>query len=179
MRQIESHIALIGDHLTFEVWGRSAAKAESVVSALQPKCKITVADDLAVATRKADIVVTATGSTAPLIKEAWVGEGTHITAIGADAPGKQELETRLISRADVLVADSIDQCLDHGEMSHAFGQELISRQNVVEIGATLSRAEPGRTNCRQVTIADLTGVAAQDIAIARVVLEANRKDEHR
>jgi ornithine cyclodeaminase/alanine dehydrogenase-like protein (mu-crystallin family) len=176
MRQIESHIALIGDRLSFEVWGRSAAKAQSVVCALQPKCKSTVADDLAAATRKADIVVTATGSTAPLIKDAWVGEGTHITAVGADAPGKQELETRLISRADVLVADSIDQCLDHGEMSHAFGQELISRQNVVEIGTTLSGATLGRTNATQLTIADLTGIAAQDIAIAHVVLKANRND---
>lgn len=175
-RQIESHVALIGDHLTFEVWGRSQAKAQTVVDSMQGRCVIALAETLAEAVQSADIIVTTTGATHPLIKDAWVSAGTHITAVGADAPGKQELEIRLVSRSDVLVADSIDQCLDHGELSHAFGAGLISRSNVEEIGNVLSGSSQGRANQTQVTIADLTGIAAQDIAIAGIVLDAHRND---
>lgn len=125
--------------------------------------------------RAADIIVTATGTTRPLVRDAWVRPGTHITAVGADAPGKQELETNLVSRADLLVADSSAQCLDHGELSHAFSAGLIPRARVKEIGGVLSNATQGRTDAQQITIADLTGIAAQDIAIAGVVLDAYRQ----
>lgn len=172
-RQIESHVALIGDHLTFHVWGRSHINAQAVVDAMQDHCTIAVADTLAKAVQNADIIVTTTGATQPLIKKAWVKAGTHITAVGADAPGKQELETALVSNADVLVADSIPQCLDHGELSHALAAHLISGAKVKEIGKVLSRSSQGRTNDTQITIADLTGIAAQDIAIAGVVLNAH------
>jgi len=175
-RQIESHVALIGDHLIFEVWGRSQVKAQAVADAMEGRCSISVADTLAQAVQNADIIVTTTGATQPLIEDAWVRAGTHITAIGADAPGKQELEVSLVSRADVLVADSIDQCLDHGELSHAFGRSLIPRSNVEEIGRVLSSSGQGRTHENEITIADLTGIAAQDIAIAGIVLKAYRDD---
>lgn len=102
--------------------------------------------------------------------------GKHIADVGADAPDKQELEANLVSRADVLVSDSINQCLDHGELSHAFGADLISRSKVKEIGKILSGKSQGRTDETQITIADLSGAAAQDIAIAGIVLGANRGD---
>jgi ornithine cyclodeaminase len=176
LRQIESHVALIGEHLIFEVWGRSSNKAQALVGKMQSECSITVAKNLEDGARKADIIVTATGSTAPLIKKHWISNGTHITAVGADAPGKQELETGLISHADVLIADSIGQCLDHGEVSHAFREGSIQQSNLVEIGNVLSGEVQGRTNPAQITISDLTGIAAQDIAIANVVLDANRRN---
>ena len=143
---------------------------------MQARCVIAVTETLAEAVQSADVVVTTTGGTHPLIEDAWVSAGTHITAVGADAPGKQELEIRLVTRSDVLVADSIDQCLDHGELSHAFGAGLISRSNVEEIGNVLSGSNQGRANQTQVTIADLTGIAAQDIAIAGIVLDGHRND---
>ena len=173
LRQIESHVALVGNHLKFEVWGRSCKKAQAIADAMRGVCTIAVADDLFKATQSADIIITTTGATQPVIEDHWVTAGTHITAVGADAPGKQELETSLVSRADVLFADSIEQCLDHGELSHAFGANLISRSSVEEIGVFLSGATVGRTDVDQVTIADLTGIAAQDIAIAGIVLAAN------
>ncbi len=175
-RQIESHVALIGDHLTFEVWGRSLAKAKRLVDAMKGVCKIAAANKLAAAVQSTDIIVTTTGAAQPLIKDAWVKSGTHITAVGADAPGKQELETGLVARADVLVADSIDQCVDHGELSHACGNDLIARSTLKEIGSILAGSSEGRTGDRQITIADLSGTAAQDIAIADVVMAAYRKN---
>lgn len=179
LRQIESHVALIGDHLKFDVWGRSAAKALTLVEKMRGHVQIVVADTLAEAVGRADLIVTTTGASTPLIEDAWVTPGTHITAVGADAPGKQELSTQLVARADILVADSRDQCLDHGELSHAFEAGLIVRSEVGEIGSLLSKSIQGRTNLAQITIADLTGIAAQDIAIAGVVLDEYRNRQDR
>jgi len=172
-RQIESHLAMIGDHLTFGVWGRSREKARRTVDAFQSMCGISEADDLGAAVQKADIIVTATGASQPLIKNDWVTAATHITAVGADAPGKQELDPQLVSRADVLVPDSIDQSLDHGEFSHGFAQGTVARAKLTEIGTLLCGQAQGRRDDRHITIADLTGIAAQDIAIAAVVLDAH------
>ena len=172
LRQIESHLAWIGGHLTFKVWGRAAHKAEAIAQTMKDRCTITAVTDLETAVRSADIIVTTTGATAPLIKADWVAQGTHITAVGADAPGKQELETQLVAQADVLVADSGAQCLDHGEVSHAFASATPVTAALVELGHALSEEAQGRTDAQQISIADLTGIAAQDIAIARVVLEA-------
>ena len=72
----------------------------------------------------------------------------------------------------MLVADSLNQCIDHGELSHAAAAGFINSEDVVEIGALLNHPDKGRTSEHQITIADLTGIAAQDIAIARSVLEA-------
>jgi len=176
LRQIESHIALIGTHLTFQIWGRSVTKAHAIVEQVQHRCQISAVTDLAGAVGQADVVITVTGATQPVIKDAWVRAGTHITAVGADAPGKQELDVDLVSRADVLVADSVDQCLDHGEMSHAYADNRISHAQVPSLGQILSGARQGRCSETQISIADLTGIAAQDIAIADVVLQTYAND---
>jgi ornithine cyclodeaminase len=91
--------------------------------------------------------------------------------MGADAPGKQELEVELVARADVLAVDIERQCLEHGEFARAFSEGRIKAEDCVELGLLLSGRARGRVNASQITIADLTGVATQDIAIARTVLE--------
>lgn len=174
MRQIESHAAVMGDHLRFEVWGRSASKAAQLVNKLGGRFAVRSVSDLEAAVRRADVIVTATGSTTPLIQSDWVSAGAHITAVGADAPGKQELDVHLVARADLRVVDLAAQCLDHGEMSHAAAQGLIAGQDVLELGQVLLQTTSGRENPDHITIADLTGIAAQDIAIADMVLKAYR-----
>lgn len=104
--------------------------------------------------------------------------GTHITAIGADAPGKQELDVFLVARADLLVVDSTSQCPDHGEVSHAAKLGLIKPDAIQGIGAILDGTGSDRINDSQITIADLTGIAAQDIAMALAVLAAWRRECH-
>lgn len=168
-RQIESHQLLIDRPLSFSVWGRSRDKAEAV-AARHTGCD--VADDLALAAQAADIIVTTTAARDPLITKAMVGAGTHVTAVGADAPGKRELAVDLLEAADVLVADSRSQCFDHGELAFLDGET----PDVAELGEILADTRPGRTADDQITIADLTGIAAQDIAIAGAVLEAVRPD---
>ncbi|MEM7280591.1 MAG: ornithine cyclodeaminase family protein [Pseudomonadota bacterium] len=170
--QIEAHANLVGPHLKFEVWGRSKDSAEQL--AQQISCaQVGVADDLAEACHKADIIVTTTAATEPLILSDWVTPGTHITAVGADAPGKQELDTTLVTRAAVLSADSRQQCLDHGEYQQSHRLDRISDENVSELGEILLGRRPGRTVDEEITIVDQTGIAAQDIAIAKQVLLAS------
>jgi len=164
--QISAHVALLDRPLEIELWGRSPQRAaDAVASASTEAGRVRAVDDLAAACSGADIIVTTTAARTPLIDQAWICPGTHLTAVGADAPGKHELDPGLLAGADVLVADSVAQCLDHGEFS------AISRdQTVVELGQVLASTATGRTDDEQITVADLTGLAAQDIAMASVVL---------
>ena len=120
------------------------------------------------AVRNAEIIITTTPSTKPLFPADWVDLGTNITAIGADSPGKQELDTSLVLNADLAVCDLIRQSLDHGEFQHAKVSGKLS--NVVELGQILGRDHSGRPSQAAITIADLTGIAPQDIAITSAVL---------
>jgi ornithine cyclodeaminase len=116
--------------------------------------------------RAADLVVTATPSTAPIVSAAWLRPGMHLTAVGADGPGKQELEAACLARAEVVVADRLAQCVRLGELQHAVKAGLRRPEDVVELGAVVAGRCQGRTTAGQITIADLTGVGIQDTAIA-------------
>ncbi len=124
-----------------------------------------------------NLIVTATVSRSPLIWEQQIRAGTHITAVGADTVYKQELDAALLQRAEVLVADSISQCCERGEIAHAIRTELIRPERPIELGQVIAGSQPGRTSDGQITIADLTGVAVQDIQIAKMVFEAIRHME--
>ena len=149
------------------IWGRNPARAAELVARLEGA---TAAPDLEQACRAADVILTATPAAEPLIRADWIRPGCHITALGADSPGKQELDTALVARADLRVADSLAQSLDHGEFAHARATGLIGPGDCVELGAVLSGQSPDRSSADEITIADLTGVATQDIAMARSVL---------
>lgn len=149
------------------IWGRNPDRVGALCARLDG---VTVAPDLESACRAADVILTATPAAAPLVRADWIRPGCHITAIGADSPGKQELETALVARAQLRVADSLSQCLDHGEFAHAHAAGLIGPDHCVELGAILSGAAAGRQGPDDITVADLTGLATQDIAMARCVL---------
>lgn len=149
------------------IWGRNPARVVELAARLEGA---TVAPDLEQACRAADVILTATPAAEPLIRADWIGPGCHITALGADSPGKQELETALVARAHLRVADSLAQSLDHGEFAHARAAGLIGPGDCTELGAVFSGRSPGRRSAGEITIADLTGVATQDIAMARSVL---------
>jgi ornithine cyclodeaminase len=118
---------------------------------------------------EANLIVTATAANAAYLMAADVRPGTHITAIGSDTPEKTELEPRLLASADVVVADSTAQCLLRGEIRHAVEARLLDPARVVELGAIIKEPARGRRDDRQITIADLTGVAFQDIQISKAI----------
>jgi ornithine cyclodeaminase len=95
--------------------------------------------------------------------------------MGSDGPGKQELDPRVLARADRVVCDSKAQCLRLGELQHAAsGGIALDRVPIVELGAIAAGLEPGRQGDDEVTIADLTGVGVQDTAIACFAYERAR-----
>jgi len=122
--------------------------------------------------RTCNLVVTATPATAPLLAAADLQPGTHITAVGSDTPDKQELDSAILANADVVVADSIAQCLERGEIYKAVQSGHVTQDALVELGDVIAGRRAGRTSEDQITVVDLTGVAVQDIEIACTVFEA-------
>lgn len=117
------------------------------------------------------LIIRTTPSTDPLLHYDDILLGTHITAVGADSPNKQELDPKIFSRAQICVVDSKLQCLDHGETFYSVNQGIIAADKLLELGRIVERPEFGRNHedPTQITIADLTGVAVQDIQIAKSV----------
>lgn len=116
----------------------------------------------------ADIVITATPSTDPVVPDAWVRPGTHITAMGADAPGKRELGDGIAARGR-LVADDRIQSVRFGE-----GQALGEAAELPTLGEVLAGAVPGRTQPAELTIFDSTGLGLHDIATADAAVHRAR-----
>lgn len=115
------------------------------------------------------LVVTTTPATEPLLRGETLTPGTHVTAVGSDTASKQELEVAVLARADVVVADSRQQCWERGEIHQALAAGDLKRDEVVELGEVIDGRSAGRTENSQITVADLTGVAVQDLAIAEAV----------
>jgi len=115
------------------------------------------------------LIVTTTSSREALLRA--VRPGTHITAVGSDTAEKQELDPGILAGADIVVVDARAQALSRGEAYRAMQAGAIVADQLVEIGDILSGNHPGRTHQQQITVADLTGVATQDIAIAKAVYE--------
>ena len=128
--------------------------------------------DIADVAASCNLIVTTTAATAPLLLEEHVRPGTHITAMGSDTPDKQELDPAILRRADLVVADSISQCLERGEIHQALQAGQITQDELVELGDVIAGRAAGRTSDEQITVTDLTGVAVQDIMIATAVYEA-------
>jgi ornithine cyclodeaminase len=117
--------------------------------------------------READVLVTCTPSRAPLVHAEWLRPGIHVTALGSDGPGKQELDPRCLTRADLVVCDRIAQCARLGELQHALAAGFMRETDVhAQLGEVVAGKKAGRTSETQITIADLTGVGFQDTAIA-------------
>jgi ornithine cyclodeaminase len=169
--QIRALAAIAGKVFEFVVWGRNGkAASELARNLLAEGVVVGVTADLETLCGRADIIITTTPSAQALVLSEWVGAGTHITAVGADAPGKQELAVSLVARAGRLVADLVEQSVNHGEFSHAHASLQIEVGRIADLGSVLAGAVEGRSSAEEITIADLTGLAVQDIAIARVAL---------
>lgn len=168
------------------VWGRDLTKAQQMIDELKQKqsvqdwgIDIKVTDDLDILVSQSQLIVTTTPARSPLIRADKVQKGTHITAMGSDDLGKQELASELLARADRIVADSVSQCVDHGECYAAIQDNQINESAILELGDVIKFPEKGRTHEDQITIADLTGVAVQDIQVAKLVVAAHQQDNER
>ncbi len=155
------------------VWGRSQEKLDKLKHDVK-SWGFNVQSTLKIADvpSSCNFIVTTTPSRSPLLSAENIQLGTHITAMGADSEGKQELDPKILQMADILVADKMSQCIDHGEIRHAIAARLVEESDIIELGNVVTDRAQGRTSDEQITIADLTGVAVQDIQIAKLVLNA-------
>ena len=137
-----------------------ARKAEQEYSVSARACGVEEA------VREADVITTVTPSRQPVVQREWVGPGTHVNAIGADAPGKQELESALVNDARVVI-DSWDQASHSGEINVPLAEGVIGREDIyADIGEVVVGQKTGREGDEQITVFDSTGLAIQDAACA-------------
>ena len=126
------------------------------------------------AVRQADVIMTATPSYEPYVRAEWIRPGTHLSCVGADKAGKQEVESAVLAQARVF-ADDVHQCLTVGECEKPHAQGVLA-EDLDELGAVIAGDVPGRTSDEQVTVFDSTGLSLQDLAtIARIVVRAEEE----
>jgi len=123
------------------------------------------------AVRAADVVITATPTREPIVQGEWVSKGKHISAVGADSAGKQELDAAIYHRARI-VCDSVEQCLEFGEVNNAHRAGLLDEDRIVgEIGEVILGSKKGRISEEDITLFDSTGMGIQDAAVAKLIYE--------
>jgi ornithine cyclodeaminase len=149
------------------LWGRSREHAEQCARDIRERLphvsSVAVAPSPAGVARDARLIVTCTASREPLLHARDLSPGTHISAVGADAPGKQELEAAILRQAALLLADSRRQCEKLGELQHA--PDLWGRAR--ELGEFCEH--PRAIDPADITVCDFTGLGAEDLYIAEYV----------
>ena len=153
------------------VWGRNPQNVQTFIDDMQHDWNIQSTTSTSELAQHCNLIVTTTPATQPLLQAADIQVGTHITAVGSDTAAKQELDSEILTKADIVIADSIPQSQSRGEIFRAVQNGAITPEKVVELGNALQNKTLQRQNDQQITIADLTGVAVQDIMIAKAVYD--------
>jgi len=155
------------------VWGRDQDGLNAYKLDMEPLgFEIETTLDIQDITSKSNLIVTCTPSKKPLIYADQIQEGTHITAMGSDTSEKQELDAKVLKKADRVVVDSIFQAETRGECYRAMKEGVIDKDDIIELGVMIENKEYQRTSSNQITVADLTGVAVQDIQISKAIYES-------
>jgi len=171
--QIKSLITLRQVGLV-SVWGRTPLKVDTYARRIieDHDLNVEIAPSVEAAVRQADLIITSTASHKPLVRAEWLKPGVHIIALGSDRPAKQELYPDVLQRAEVIIVDQFEQCAAAGEIHHGLEVGAITRANIQgDLGALILGKIPGRTHPDQITLADLTGLDAQDATVAMMALE--------
>ncbi len=151
------------------IWDISEKNALNFKAQLADRFTIHIAKDTSELAENCNLIVTSTPSQLALLKACDIKAGTHITAVGSDTPDKQELESEILSMANIVVSDSIAQSKSRGEIYRAVQNRAIAQSKVVELGTAIQNKDLQRISDEQISVVDLTGVAVQDIMIAQAV----------
>jgi ornithine cyclodeaminase len=155
------------------VWGLNQEELDAYKDAVNPHgFRIQTTMDAGQIAESCNLIVTATPSRAPLLQADQIRPGTHITAMGSDTPEKQELDPEILGKADRVVSDSIDQSRSRGEIFRARKAGVVDDNKIFELGKVIENKALRRTSNEQITVADLTGVAVQDVQICKIVSNA-------
>jgi len=155
---------------------KSKAFAEEANKAYSKRIKKVIAsDDPKDAVQGADIIVTCTPSRKPILKDSWISKGQHINCIGADAPGKQELDPAILKRAKVVI-DDWEQASHSGEINVPITKGTFSQKDVYgNIGDIVAGRKPGRISHDEITMFCSTGLAIQDAVTAKLAYDEAKK----
>jgi ornithine cyclodeaminase len=155
------------------VWCLNQEEADGYKEEMEVKgFKVKTTFDAEEVASTCNCIVTATPSRKPLLTAEQIRGGTHITAMGSDTADKQELESRILQKADRVIVDSLSQGRLRGEVFHAMEDGLIDPDTPVELGIAIHDSRYYRKSEDEITVVDLTGVAVQDIQIAKLVWDA-------
>ncbi len=161
-----------------KVWGYHAGEAERFcrrMRRIMPGLLVEPCVTVERCVRETDVVVTVTPSRRPLVRRAWLSPGTHVNAIGADAPGKQELEARILREA-IVVVDDRAQALHSGELNVPVRRGRFDPRDIhATLGDVLIGRVRGRGSPRALTVFDATGVAAHDVALGHAIVQRARR----
>ena len=173
--QLEA-LALVMDVESATVWARRPEAARTLAEEMGPRLDLALEPAATVdeAVGEADVIVTVTPATEPILGASLLRPGVHVTAVGSDAPHKRELGPGVLERADVVVVDSLPQSLRLGEARGAV-EDGLDGTVVIELGDVIAGRAGGRTSEADVTVCDLTGTGAQDTAIAGLAVERARR----
>ena len=149
------------------IWARKAERAIALAEALSAqglRARACATTDAMLA--EARVVVTTTPSSHPLFPASEVRPGTHIVAMGADSPGKQELDPAIFGRARLIVTDDHAQCAHHGDLVHAIAEGIVAPDVDRSLGLLLESPQLVTLAPDDISIVDLTGIPPQDVAMA-------------
>ncbi len=139
--------------------------------------KVTTTQNAEDAVRGADVIITATPGSQPVLWSNWVEPGVHVSAFGSDTKGKMEVEAALFPRAKVIV-DDVTQATTIGETQHPVSQGLMGREDIhATLGEILAGRKPGRTSDDEITLFDATGLAFQDLIAGHLAMKLAREKE--
>ena len=155
------------------VFARRPSQRETFCREMQARvpCRLTAVDSAQAAVDGADIVVTITNASEPVIEGGWLSAGTHINAAGSNALSRRELGADVLKRAALVCVDSRDVAVrEAGDLAPAFERGRLTARGIVELGEVLEGFRGGRTDDAQTTLFESQGMAVQDLALGAEIL---------
>jgi alanine dehydrogenase len=175
-RQAEAQVAAISRELKIrgiKIWGRNPEHVRKFADRfMEYPCTAGSVEKVC----DCDVLVTTTPSRSPIVRDEWIHEGTHINAIGADAPGKEELDPAILRRAQVFVDDPA-QAVHSGEVNVPISTGLYREADIAGTLGELVIGKKQRRDPSAITVFDSTGLAIQDLAIAKIAMQHGKKFE--
>jgi alanine dehydrogenase len=159
-------------------FGRNAERREMFAKDMTARIgvPVTAVESAEEAVRGADILITSTTSTKPVVEGRWLERGAHINAIGVNFAEKSEIDAEAVRRSDVIAADSVEQSkIEAGDLIQAFGADLQRWNAVRELSGIISGKVAGRTSPEQITLFKSNGIAIEDIVVAGRIYELARE----
>jgi len=161
----------LGKIRIWDIRPEAAKSFAKEINLMASRLNATPADTAQVAVEGANIVVTTTPSTNPIVQNEWVANGTHFNCIGADAPGKEELDPAILKRSKIVV-DDWKQASHSGEINVPVSMGVLFRENIwAELGEVVAGIRSGRSSSNEITVFDSTGLAIQDATTAEFVYQ--------